>query len=88
MAVTLEPNERQVADDRVRWAADVRDALATLRLDEQTFIRASYFDGQLHSSIAERAGLPVASVSRTISNGMRRLTRILERAAPARTDPP
>lgn len=72
---------------REGWASDVVVALATLRHDERSYIRASYFDGTLHSVIAEQAGVPTSDVSRTIATGMRRLAFILENGIPVTPQP-
>lgn len=60
------------------WGQIVAQALGALQIDEQRFIRLSYFEGLTQVKIAEQAGLPVAFVSRTVAAGMRRLGLALE----------
>jgi RNA polymerase sigma factor (sigma-70 family) len=68
----------RATESRARWARDLAAALATLEPDERSFVQLSYFDGLPHAQIAERACLPVESVSRAIAAGMLQLARVLE----------
>jgi DNA-directed RNA polymerase specialized sigma24 family protein len=66
------------ADSRRAWARQVTEGFAQMLADERAFILSSYADGQTQSSIATRAGVSDAAVSRNIASGMRKLAAGLE----------
>jgi RNA polymerase sigma factor (sigma-70 family) len=69
----------RAAESRARWAQDLTAALGSLPPDQRSFVELSYFDGLAHTQIAERARVPVESVSRAIAAGMQQLALVLER---------
>jgi RNA polymerase sigma factor (sigma-70 family) len=69
----------RAAESRARWARDLVAALEALEPDQRSFVQLSYFDGLPHAQIAERARVPVASVSHAIAAALQQLARVLER---------
>jgi RNA polymerase sigma factor (sigma-70 family) len=64
------------------WTQQVCHALAGLGDDQHAFLRLIYANGLTQHKIAERYGLPVASVSRTVALALRNLASSLELGRP------
>ncbi len=68
----------RAAQSRAVWAQDVARALESLPQTDQAFIALSYFEGLGHAQIAARAGVPLATVSRTIAAAMQHIASAMQ----------
>ena len=64
------------------WSEQVCHALAELGDEQHAFLRLIYANGLTQHKIAERYGLPLASVSRTVALALRNLASALELGRP------
>jgi RNA polymerase sigma factor (sigma-70 family) len=68
----------RAAESRKVWAQDVARALESLPQAGRSFIALSYFEGLGHAQIAERAGVPLATVSRAIAAAMQHIASAMQ----------
>jgi RNA polymerase sigma-70 factor (ECF subfamily) len=79
MALLTVPSTSNVSEVALRnaTAADVRDAIEELSVEQRTVIELAYFSGYSHTEIAERLSLPLGTVKGRMRLALRSLRNAL-----------
>jgi RNA polymerase sigma-70 factor (ECF subfamily) len=65
--------------ERLAWASEVKEALASLPDSQRESIELSYFADRTQTQIASDLGIPLGTVKARMARGMQRLAELVEK---------